>query len=186
MPKALPFSQIQDGLPIWTVEVDDPQAAQEHPADLHLRRIALPGGEILALALRIYDVARKPHLHHLAGPMERPELRAWVQALLAKGAVGLVLQRSGWASSFERKLRALPAELSTLSEPPRPGSDPEGAIRAYLERYREALPRLGQPEAVWDEMSAASLAPKQRSPAWLWILLLLAAIAAGLAWTRLR
>lgn len=185
MPKALPFSQIQDGLPQWNVELDDPQAAQDHPIDLHLRRILLPGGEILALALRVYDVARKPHLHHLAGPLERPAVAAWAEALRQSGSVGLVLQRSGWASSFERRVAALPAELASLNATVLPGSDPEAAIRAYLDAYREALPRLGQPEAVWDEMMAAK--PTAAKGGWvLWVVLALIAAALGAGYYFMR
>lgn len=181
MPKAPPFSQIQDGLPLWVVDVDDPQAALQQPADLHLQRLSLPGGEVLALALRIYDVARKPHLHHLAGPLDRPEVAAWTQALLQSGQVALVLQRSGWASTTERKVAVPAAELATLSVPPAPGQDPEGAIRLYLDRYHAEFPRLHQPEAVWDLIANPPVPVARQKTPWAWIVLALLGAGAA-AW----
>jgi hypothetical protein len=183
MPKAPLFSLSPDGLPRWVVETDDPQAAQDLPAEMHLRRLDLPGGAVLALALRLFDVKRKPQLHHIAGPLERPEVAAWARALRQSGSVSLLLQRTGWNSDYERKVGAAPAELAALDAPRPPATDPEGAIRLYLDRYREALPRLGQPEAVWDELAAAPAGHKRRGVPWGWISLgLLAAAAALGAW----
>lgn len=178
MPKIPPFSQIRDGLPLWSVETDDPQGAQSHPADLHLRRLSLPGGEVLALALRIYDVKGRPQLQHLAGPLARPEVAAWARALRQAGKAGLLLYRTGWGTEFERSVSAAPAELALLDAPPLPSPDPESAIRLYLDRYREAFPRLHQPEAVWDLLAAPPPPPKKAAWAWL-VLALLAAGAAA-------
>lgn len=178
--RALPFTEIKGGWPLWTVDCDDPQAAQEHDAALRVRRLALPGGEILALALRIYDIKGKPQLHHLAGPLDRPEIAAWASALRQKGGATLVLERRGWATVYERRVNALPSDLLALDLPLNPGSDPEGSIRRYLDRYRAELPRLHQPEAVWDALLLPeAAAPPPRSLGWLWALLALAAAAAA-------
>lgn len=179
MPKARPFSEIVDGVPSWTLELEDPQDALEHRAELHLRRIQLPGGAVLALCLRLFDVAKRPQLFHLAGPLGHPEVRAWADALAGAGSVRLDLRRSGWMSSFERRVGVLPAEIATLGAPDA-GQDPEGAIRSYLDAYKLGLPRLHQPEAVWDAMQAKPLTPAKkpsRAPVLLIVVVLLLALA---------
>jgi hypothetical protein len=182
MARGLPFTELKEGWPVWSIDCDDPQAAQEHDAALRVRRLPLPGGEILAVVLRIYDVKGRPQLHHLAGPLDRPEIAAWARALRQKGGTALVLERHGWATVYERRVNALAADLIALDLPLSPGADPEGSIRRYLDRYRAELPKLHQPEAVWDAMLApsAAAAPK-RGPSWLWALLALAAAGAA-AW----
>jgi hypothetical protein len=187
MPKALPFSQVKDGLAIWDVECDDPQAAQEHPAELRARRLPLPDGEVLALALRIFDVKGKPQLHHLAGPLDRAEVQAWAQALKEKGGLSLVLQHSGWATVYERRVKLNEGDWRALSAPHSPGRDPEASIRLYLERYRSEFPRLHQPEAVWEAIlsPASAAAPRRGGGSWFWLLLALAAAGAA-AWVYFK
>lgn len=180
MPKHPPFSQVHDGVPVWELDVDDPQDFEACPAELSLRRLRLPQGEVLALALRLFDLALKPQLHHLAGPLARPEVAAWAQALRQSRRLRLVLRRAGWATEAQRDIAAPPLALAPLEAPPQPGPDPEGAIRSYLDRYRQDLPKLGQPEAVWDALAAPPKTAQAPKPPWGWIALgLLAAGAAA-------
>lgn len=154
------LTEIEDGLPVWRVQVEDPQVAEKATSRAYARVLELPQGTVAAVALELYDVPGRPAYHHLCGTWQHPGLQAWFAALRAQGKVRLRFERADWVVDSHRDVEldgpAL-AALPTLSPPP--GQDPDGAVRVYSSFYREQFPRLKNAEAVWDACLADAYRP---------------------------
>lgn len=180
-----PLRTIEQGAPVWRVQVEDPQALMAVPTSCSFRLIKAPGGDLFAAALRLFDMPERPQVFHLAGPWSDPDLRAWVQAAAHSDSLRLRAERKGWANASDRDLEIdTHALLSTVRGAEPEASDAEGALLAYVAFYQAQYPRLHSPEAVWDAYEASLRAPaavaEPRSWKWLWVLLGLA--AAGTAY----
>ncbi len=189
MSDSRPFSVIQDGLPLWKVSVDDPQASLGVPVECVTRLIKTPQADIFAIALRVFDMPGRPQTHHQAGPWSNPDLRAWVQALASAGKLTLQLDRNGWANKPEREVSVdSSALLASLQGADQNASDADGASRAYIAFYKEQYPKLHTPEAVWDAYEISLVAPvvveSAKTPWWVWLVLGLALAAIAIVFLK--
>lgn len=172
--KIPPFEELQDGLPVWRVQVSDPAAAASQPIDFSWRELRLSKGSILCLAFSLHDGPGKPLLFHhaLLGSS-----RGLANLRQAKGLL-LIFERHGFISDGQKHV-----ELG--SEPPLLEAADPAVLTDYVEGWRRELPRLGSPAKIWDALEAQALQPvpaARRSPWPLLAAAALLALAATLAW----
>lgn len=179
-----PYSELEDGLPLWRIQVDDPQAAMDAPLRLFVRVLPLPLGSVAAMALELSDVkGGRPSYHHVCGAWSHPDLQVWFTALRWAGKVRLRFEHAGWMSDAHRDVDVEPVAPAVSGTE----RDADTAVREYAAFYREQFPRLKSPVAVWEacleqaERPAATVGTSWKKWAWAVGLIVAAALAAWLA-----
>jgi hypothetical protein len=167
----IPFSERIDELPVWRLQVDDPDHAVEAKVELAYHPLLFPQGGVLGLCLKVYDRSARPTLFHHAVAFGSLELRT----LRQHPAMLLIFERKGWNSDKRKTLSVNLASLADLPE----GQD---ALAPYLEAYRK-LQSSGGPEQTWAAIERGlkgSVKAGSGGSKLLWVFLALAAAAAGI------
>jgi len=177
--KFAPFEEIQNGLPLWRLQVQDPAAAARSEMQFYCRQLRLPHGPVFALALSLQDGPGKPLLFHHALITASPGFSNLKKA----GSALIAFERYGFISGGERKanvdFRSLDPDFSGT----------EKALADYVGLWRREMPGGGSPAEIWDRMEKSKLRATRsvaaRGGMVLLLLLILLAAAAVLAWMYL-
>ena len=168
----IPFSERIDELPVWRLQVDDPEHAVDSKVELAYHPLLFPQGGVLGLCLKLYDRSARPTLFHHALAFGSLELRA----LRQHPAILLIFEHKGWNSD---KRKTLTLNFSSLAELPE-GQD---ALAPYLEAYRKLQSPAG-PEQTWAAIERGLQGGVKvgagKGSKLVWVLLALAAAAAGI------